>query len=668
MKKSFFLFASLLFGLSAASGAYGQAVSSAWNPDLGTQYMNPVINADYSDPDVCRVGDDFYMTSSSFSCFPGLQILHSTDLVNWEIIGAALTDYPGPNWSDERPWDVSGMDLGAAGGSGPDVPGPEEWRTVPQHGNGVWAPAIRYHEGEFYIYCGDPDRGIFMVKTSDPRGRWEDPVWVVKAKGYIDPCPFWDEDGRAYLSHGCAGSRAGTKSVLFVAPMSPDGTKLLGASRIVYDGHETQPTIEGTKFYKRNGYYYIFSPAGGVPTGWQVVLRASSPFGPYEERVVMAEGASGVNGPHQGAWIDTPAGEDWFMHFQDKDAYGRVVHLQPMKWGEDGWPVIGDDPDGDGVGEPVLKWRKPLLAGSGVFQPAESDEFEGVELGLQWQWHGVPSPYWAFLRGAAGRGADYGEWGSSGVLRLYSVDQADGWRNLGDSPNLLLQKTPADSFTATARVRFVPNPQLKEKGESCGLVLMGQDYAALKLVDGVDGVSLQYVECISALNGSAEEVLASVPLKSEPLPEPYSNRYMSVTVPPVAPVPYASASVYLRVKVAPADRQGDVPEMTATFWYSLDGKKWRQLAPEGGAGRSGSGVAADSSGGRSVSGGMTASGGSVGSSGSLKSSSHGRKSDYRFIGAPGKWIGAKFGFFCNRLDQKNDSGWMEIDWIRVSSL
>ena len=174
----------MLAGLSFAAAAQQQ--STSWNPDRSTHYVNPVINADYSDPDVCRVGDDYYMTSSSFACFPGLQILHSTDLVNWEIIGAALTDYPGPGWSDERQG---------------------EWRTVPQHGNGVWAPAIRYHNGEFYIYCGDPDRGIFMVKTDDPRGRWEDPVWVVKAKGFIDPCPLWDEDGKAYLSHGCVTGR-----------------------------------------------------------------------------------------------------------------------------------------------------------------------------------------------------------------------------------------------------------------------------------------------------------------------------------------------------------------------------------------------------------------------------------------------------------------------------
>ena len=590
-------FAAVQTGLSA------QQISSSWNSDKGTHYVNPVLNADYSDPDVCRVGDDFYMTSSSFACFPGLQILHSTDLVNWEIIGAALTDYPGPDWSDERQWETLGQRLDT-----PSVPppGPQEWRTVPQHGNGVWAPAIRYHDGEFYIYCGDPDRGIFMVKTSDPRGKWDDPVWVVKAKGYIDPCPLWDEDGKAYLSHGCAGSRAGHKSVLFVAPMSPDGTRLLGQSRIVYDGHETQPTIEGTKFYKHNGDYYIFSPAGGVPTGWQVVLRSKSPWGPYEERVVMAQGASETNGPHQGAWIDTPSGEHWFMHFQDKDAYGRVVHLQPMEWTADGWPVIGVDKDGDGVGEPVSKYRKPSLKSSGTFQPSESDDFDSVDLGLQWQWHGIPSPYWYFLDAR------------NSALRLYSVDQAEGWRNLGDSPNLLLQKTPADKFTVTAKLRFIPNPQLKEKGESCGFVLMGQDYAVIKMTDTSEGVVLQYAECEDALKGKQENIIRTVPLSSEPLPVPYSNSYMSTTVPPVSPVAYMASDVYVRMKVMPEDRKGNVPDLTARFWYSLDGKRWTELT------------------------------------------------DKPFIGKPGKWIGAKFGFFCNRQASKNDSGWMQVDWIEVT--
>ncbi len=283
------------------------------------RYTNPVLHMDFSDPDVCRSGGDYYMTASSFHCFPGLPVLHSRDLVHWEEIGAALTDYPGAGFAAtpaER----------------------DAFRGRVRAGDGVWAPAIRFHDGWFYIFCGDPDRGIFMVRTQDPAGPWTEPVWLVREKGFIDPCPLWDTDGRAYLSHAAAGSRAGLKSVLFMAEMAPDGSRLLGPSRIVYDGHMTQPTIEGTKLYRRDGWYYIFAPAGGVATGWQTVLRARSPWGPFEERVVLASAAvaggrvpapaapstdagddsvpdvdglpvSDINGPHQGAWVETPSGD-----------------------------------------------------------------------------------------------------------------------------------------------------------------------------------------------------------------------------------------------------------------------------------------------------------------------------------------------------------------------
>ena len=532
--------------------------------------------------------------------------------MNWEIIGAALRDYPGASWSDERPWEALGH--GTRADLSP-VPGALEWKKVPQHGNGVWAPAIRYHNGEFYIYCGDPDRGIFMVKTTNPSGAWEEPVWVLKAKGFIDPCPLWDEDGNAYLSFGCAGSRAGNKSIMFVAPMSQDGTSLLAPGRIVYDGHRTQPTIEGTKFYKFRGHFYIFSPAGGVPTGWQVVLRSDSPYGPYTERVVMAQGDSPVNGPHQGAWVDTPQGEHWFLHFQDKDAYGRVIHLQPMVWTDEDWPVIGVDKDGDGVGEPVMKYRKPELKSSGVFQPAESDDFSSVDLGLQWQWQGVPSPYWSFVGpGAADEDC------ANGALKLYSVEQAESWRNLSDSPNLLLQKFPADNFSVTAKLCFVPNPQLSQKGENAGLVLFGLDYFALKTVDTQDGIVLQAVECKDALEGSSETVLSSIPLRSKALPLPYSDRYMSTTVPPVAPLAYCKCDVWVKMCVEQKSRPGNVPDAVCNFEYSLDRKKWSPLPDK----------------------------------------------TYRFTARQGKWIGAKFGFFCNRHASKNDGGWLRIDWVKVT--
>lgn len=274
-------------------------------------YTNPILHADYSDPDVCRVGDDYYMVASSFNAVPGLPLLHSRDLVNWTLVGHALPRLV-----------------------------PEEHYRVPRPGQGVWAPSIRHHQGEFYIYYPDPDFGIYLTKAPSINGPWSAPVLVEGGKGLIDPCPLWDQDGSVYLVHAYAGSRAGIKSVLVLKRMNAEGTKTLDSGTIIYDGHGIDPTVEGPKMYKRNGYYYILAPAGGVKTGWQLALRAKHPYGPYERKVVLEQGNTPTNGPHQGAWVSTAQGEDWFIHFQDKGLYGRIVHLQPVQWKED-WPWMG---------------------------------------------------------------------------------------------------------------------------------------------------------------------------------------------------------------------------------------------------------------------------------------------------------------------------------------
>lgn len=438
-------------------------VSEVWVADLGDgRYKNPILHADYSDPDVVQVGEDYYMTSSSFNVVPGLQILHSKDLVNWTIIGYAL-----------------------------DRNQPYDHFSKPQHGNGVWAPSIRHHKGEFYIYWGDPDFGIYMVKTKDPAGQWEKPVLVKAGKGLIDACPLWDEDGKAYLVHGWAGSRAGIKSILTVNKLSPDGTAVLDEGVLVFDGHDNHPTVEGPKFYKRNGYYYIFAPAGGVATGWQLVLRSKNVYGPYEEKIVMDQGSTPINGPHQGAWVQTTTGEDWFIHFQDKQAYGRVVHLNPVEWVND-WPVIGIDKDGDGKGEPVLTHPKPNVGQVyAAATPLESDEFEGHTLGLQWQWHANPKATWAFPTGTKGQ------------LRLFTEQLPEDFKNYWDVPNLLLQKFPAETFTATTKLKFTTNPKLQD--ERTGLVVMGENYAYVSLVSKPDGLYLTYNTADKADKGAPEK-------------------------------------------------------------------------------------------------------------------------------------------------------------------
>lgn len=456
-----------------ASAASDDAISKVWVSDLGNgQFKNPVLHADYSDPDACRVGEDFYMISSSFDAVPGLPVLHSKDLVNWKLIGHALKRQI-----------------------------PIEHFEKTQHGNGVWAPAIRFHNGEFYIYYPDPDFGIYLTKAKNPAGPWSEPVLVEAGKGLIDPCPLWDEDGKVYLVHGWAGSRAGIKSVITIKQMNAEGTKVTDEGVIVYDGHEVDPTVEGPKFYKRNGYYYIFAPAGGVATGWQIVLRSKNVYGPYARKVVMHEGKSGINGPHQGAWVNTKPvngkSEDWFLHFQDKFEYGRAVHLQPMKWVND-WPIIGTDADGDGIGEPVLTYKKPDVGKKyPVMTPPESDEFNTATLDPQWQWQANPKGIWAMPA-------------HSGNLRLYSYQIPDGARNLWDVPNVLLQKFPAEEFTATTSLKFTPNAKLEN--EKTGLLIFGQSYAGLYLRSKKGQIELVHAVCLKASEGKpeTEKVLTTV--------------------------------------------------------------------------------------------------------------------------------------------------------------
>jgi len=484
-------------GATVSVLAQNNSVSKVWVADNGNgTYKNPVINADYSDPDAIRVGDDYYMISSSFNNMPGLPILHSKDLVNWEIIGHSLLRQP-----------------------------PFDHFSKVQHGNGVWAPSIRYHNGEFYIYYPDPDFGIYLIKAKNINGPWSEPLMVEAGKGLIDPCPLWDNDGKVYLVHAFAGSRASIKSIIVVKQLNTDGTKIMGDGVMVYDGHDTDPTIEGPKFYKRNGYYYIFAPAGGVSTGWQLVLRSKNIYGPYERKVVMDQGTSTTNGPHQGAWVDTRTGESWFLHFQDKDAYGRVVHLQPMKWVND-WPVIGVDKDGDGKGEPVLTYNKPNIGKTyPAITPAESDEFNNNKINLQWQWEANSNPFWAFP--------------SNGNLRLFSYQLPDSVKNYYDVPNLLMQKFPAEEFMTTTKLSFKP----RLDGERTGLIINGTDYAFISLIKKADGNYISFSICKEADKGK--------------LPTVQDGEKVN------------SADIYFRVIVT----KGAVCQ----FSYSEDGKVFKQL-------------------------------------------------------------------------------------------
>jgi len=495
-----FKISSAIILLIVSFSTTAQTASKVWVSDNGDgTYKNPIINADYSDPDAIRVGDDYYLISSSFNQIPGLPILHSKDLVNWTIIGHALLQQP-----------------------------PIDAFSKVQHGNGVWAPSIRYRNNEFYIYYPDPDYGIYLTKAKNIVGPWSVPVLVEAGKGLIDPCPLFDDRGKNYLVHALAGSRAGFKSVVLLKELNAAGDKVISDGVLLYDGHEVDGTIEGPKIYTHNNYYYIFAPAGGVSTGWQTILRSKNIYGPYERKVVLEQGTTTTNGPHQGAWVQTQTGEDWFIHFQDKDAYGRVAHLEPMKWVND-WPVMGIDSNGNGIGEPVMIYKKPNVGKKyAIVTPQESDEFNDSKLGLQWQWHANTKLNWAYM------------YPSKGVLRMNCILKPDTAKNLWDIPNTLTQKLPADEFCATVKFSFLP----KTNGEKFGLVILGMSYADIAVTKKVDGLYLSYAKCIDAEHGKTE-------IETE-----------------ITKIP--NGDLYFKVRVA----KGAV----CTFSYSDDGKTFIDVA------------------------------------------------------------------------------------------
>lgn len=427
-----------------------------------SEYRNPVLRADWSDPDVVRVGADFYLVASSFNRAPGLPILHSRDLVNWSILGHALPRLV-----------------------------PEEFFAVPRLGCGVWAPAIRHHDGRFWIFYPDPDHGVHVTTAVDPAGPWTPPHLLKAGRGLIDPCPLWDEDGSAYLVHAWAKSRAGVNNKLVCHRMSPDGTELLDEGTVIIDGDALPGyrTLEGPKFYRRDGWYYVFAPAGGVTEGWQSVFRSREVFGPYEDRIVLAQGDTPVNGPHQGAWVTTVDGEDWFLHFQDKGPFGRVVHLQPMRWTGGGWPEMGSP-----AGSPVRSHPAPAVSlPTSPAAPATGDDFAAAELGRQWSWSANPRTGW------------WSQEPGQGLRLECAATDADG--DLRRLPNLLGQRLPADGFHAATRLRL---SDVGTDGMRAGLAVVGRTYAWVGLVGTPDGVRL--VHRTAEVGGAERDTAPPVPV------------------------------------------------------------------------------------------------------------------------------------------------------------
>lgn len=458
--------------------AFTAAVRAAdplpWGDQGDGTYRNPVLPADYSDPDVIRVGDDFYLVASEFH-FMGMQVLHSRDLVNWRIIGQVF---------DRLAFD----------------PKYDEMRAYSQ---GTWAPTLRHHDGTFYIYVCTPRDGLLRYTAKNPAGPWTGGL-IKAVDQWEDPCPFWDDDGQAYLVHSRLGA-----GPLILHKMSADGTQLLDEGVEIYRG----PVAEGPKFYKRNGWYYLSLPEGGVERGGQTVLRARNIYGPYERRVVMPDGS-----PHQGGLVELDTGEAWFIGFKSAGHLGRVAMLQPVRWVDD-WPVFGE------AGRPVLGGTKPTVgAGTPMGHPQTSDEFDAAALSPQWQWNHNP------------------------VAGAWSVTERAGWLRVRGRPaanlelarNTLTQKLwgQAGSFEVKLEVAALGD------GQRAGAAFMSGKFSSAVGVERQDGVNRIYWDDYVPVPPAGSTV---------PLPTPQA----------AGSVPLAGDTVWLR-----GEYRGD----TARLAYSTDGK------------------------------------------------------------------------------------------------
>lgn len=378
-----------------------------WSPDNGDgTFTNPLMWGDWPDPDVIRVGDEFYMVSTSMHYVPGSPVVKSKDLVNWEMAGYAVDRY-----EEDPRYDMQGGTL---------------------YLNGSWANSLRYHNGKFYVafctpYGWGTEKGHFSVcEAEKPEGPWKRTIFP---EYLYDPGLFFDDNGKVYVVHG--------QHNLFVTELNADARSVKGKpvkiwDKGVDDAHNSgkRAGMEGSHVYKVNGMYYILCPAGGTE-GWQVCLRSRNIYGPYEHKVVIQDDSSyPTNGLHQGGMVQLKNGDWWFIIMQDRGAIGRVPHLLPVKW-VDGWPMLGIN------GHDAIVYQKPDVGKTyPIKSPATTDEFNSTKLGLQWQWnHNPDNSKWSLTE-------------RKGYLRLKAI-KAD---SLPNARNTLTQRVQGPLSTGTVEM------------------------------------------------------------------------------------------------------------------------------------------------------------------------------------------------------------------------
>jgi beta-xylosidase len=329
----------------------------AWGDQGDGTYRNPVVPGDYSDLDCIRVGADYYAMSSTFQFSPGVVILHSRDLVNWTILGHVVTDL--------------------------NQIGPElDWTRMSRYGKGIWAGALRHHDGKFWVYFGTADEGFFMSTAKNPAGPWEPLHPVLRAAGWDDCCPFWDDDGQGYLV--ATNFRDNYKTWLF--KLTPDGRDLMPDSRLLLNEGSGR---EANKLYKIDGtYYHLYSENRAGVGRYVMMQRAKTILGPYTEKKQLGHADRPAMEPNQGGLVQTEGGAWYFFTHHGTGAWeGRCASLLPVTWIE-GWPIIGEV-GADGIGSMVWSGTKPV-SGTSRATPQSSDEFDAASLPPQWEWNYQP--------------------------------------------------------------------------------------------------------------------------------------------------------------------------------------------------------------------------------------------------------------------------------------
>lgn len=396
-------------------------VSATWSADNGNNtYSNPLLYGDWPDPDVIRVGDDYYFVSTSMHFVPGTPIAKSKDMINWEIVGYAVDRYD----EDERYNMVGGQ----------------------MYINGSWANTIRYHKGKFYVgfctpYGKNTKDGNFSICVADnPKGPWKRTIFP---EYLYDPGLLFDDDGKVYIAHG--------QGTIYVTELNEDALSVKTPQKKVYYNPK-HPYLEGSHIYKINGIYYLLNSSSAVE---EVCLRSKSIYGPYEEKTILKDKTKtpyATHPPHQGGMVQLKDGSWWFIIMQDYGPIGRTPNLLPVTWVDD-WPMLGVD------GKMPMTYKKPIITNSNrPTSPATTDEFNSPVLGLQWQWNHNPDT------------SKYSLIDREGYLRMKTGNKAT---ELSVARNTLTQRIQGPNSTATV-LMDVKN---MEDGNTAGLTVFQKPYA-----------------------------------------------------------------------------------------------------------------------------------------------------------------------------------------------